>query len=149
MGVITYFLLAGYTPFDRDTQQHEMEAIIAGVCPHCLLSLVSYTVQDYKFEPAEYWANVSETAKAFIRECLTIDPVNRPTAAECLQHKVRPIADTYAQGLNTSLQWLADDTPHFVPDPERSGGPTDLLPHVKKAFNAKQLCRSNMILVLL
>jgi hypothetical protein len=55
MGVITYFLLAGssspilkyhfyqrfsfhigYTPFDRDTQQLEMEAIIAG---------------DYKFEP--------------------------------------------------------------------------------------------------
>jgi serine/threonine protein kinase len=36
MGVITYFLLAGYTPFDRDTQQLEMEAILAG---------------DYKFEP--------------------------------------------------------------------------------------------------
>ena len=54
MGVITYFLLCGetflsivrvaalmslrigYTPFDRDTQQQEMEAIIAG---------------DYKFEP--------------------------------------------------------------------------------------------------
>ena len=36
MGVITYFLLAGYTPFDRDSQQEEMEAIIAG---------------DYKFEP--------------------------------------------------------------------------------------------------
>ena len=36
MGVITYFLLAGYTPFDRDSQQLEMEAIIAG---------------DYKFEP--------------------------------------------------------------------------------------------------
>jgi hypothetical protein len=31
MGVITYFLLAGYTPFDRDSQQQEMEAIIAGV----------------------------------------------------------------------------------------------------------------------
>lgn len=36
MGVITYFLLAGYTPFDRENQQQEMEAIIAG---------------DYKFEP--------------------------------------------------------------------------------------------------
>jgi calcium/calmodulin-dependent protein kinase I len=31
MGVITYFLLAGYTPFDRDSQQQEMEAILAGV----------------------------------------------------------------------------------------------------------------------
>lgn len=54
MGVITYFLLcgtvvpsvptslsnstcqSGYTPFDRDTQQQEMEAIIEG---------------DYHFEP--------------------------------------------------------------------------------------------------
>jgi calcium/calmodulin-dependent protein kinase I len=73
MGVVTYFLLAGYTPFDRDSQQHEMEAIIAG---------------DYKFEPVEYWANVSETAKSFVTQCLTIDPASRPTAAEALQHKV-------------------------------------------------------------
>lgn len=39
MGVITYFLLCGYTPFDRDTQQEEMEAIIAGA---------------YKFEPGAF-----------------------------------------------------------------------------------------------
>ncbi|KAK7449245.1 Calcium/calmodulin-dependent protein kinase type I [Stygiomarasmius scandens] len=109
MGVITYFLLAGYTPFDRDSQQAEMEAIIAG---------------DYKFEPHEYWANVSETARDFVRECLTIDPANRPTAEEALKHK-----------------WLADSTPHYVPDPMGNGGPADLLPHVKKAFNAKKLWR--------
>ncbi|KAL0581683.1 Calcium/calmodulin-dependent protein kinase type I [Marasmius crinis-equi] len=110
MGVIAYFLLAGYTPFDRDSQQAEMEAIIAG---------------DYKFEPHEYWANVSDTARDFIRDCLTIDPANRPTAEQALNHK-----------------WLADDKPHFVPDPTSpTGGPTDLLPHVKKAFNAKQLWR--------
>ena len=110
MGVITYFLLAGYTPFDRDTPQQEMEAIIAG---------------NYKFEPEEYWANVSDTAKDFVRECLTIDPGRRPTAEEMLGHK-----------------WLSSDTPHFVPDPESSvGGPTDLLPHVKKAFNARRLWR--------
>ncbi|KAI3613268.1 calcium calmodulin dependent protein [Moniliophthora roreri] len=108
MGVITYFLLAGYTPFDRDSQQAEMEAIIAG---------------DYKFEPIEYWANVSETARDFVRECLTIDPASRPTAEEALSHK-----------------WLADSQPHFVPDPDTQG-PTDLLPHVMKAFNAKKLWR--------
>ena len=73
MGVITYFLLAGYTPFDRESQQQEMEAIIAG---------------DYKFEPEEYWRNVSPTAKDFVRTCLTIDPAKRPTAALALQHKV-------------------------------------------------------------
>ncbi|KAF9470758.1 Pkinase-domain-containing protein [Pholiota conissans] len=105
MGVITYFLLAGYTPFDRDSQQQEMDAIIAG---------------DYKFEPAEYWANVSETAKDFVRMCLTVDPLRRPTAALALEHK-----------------WLADEQPHFVTD--TTGAPADLLPNVKKAFNAKQL----------
>ncbi|KAF9470416.1 kinase-like protein [Pholiota conissans] len=106
-GVITYFLLAGYTPFDRDSQQQEMNAIIAG---------------DYKFEPAEYWANVSETAKDFVRMCLTVDPVRRSTAALALEHK-----------------WLADEQPHFVTD--TTGAPADLLPNVKKAFNAKQLWR--------
>ena len=73
MGVITYFLLAGYTPFDRESQQQEMEAIIAG---------------NYKFEPEEYWQSVSPTAKDFVRTCLTIDPAKRPTAAIALQHKV-------------------------------------------------------------
>jgi calcium/calmodulin-dependent protein kinase I len=42
MGVITYFLLAGYTPFDRENQQLEMQAIIAG---------------DYKFEPGMFNTN--------------------------------------------------------------------------------------------
>jgi serine/threonine protein kinase len=107
MGVITYFLLAGYTPFDRDSQQQEMEAIIAG---------------DYKFEPEEYWRNVSPTAKDFVSTCLTVDPAKRPTAAMVLQHK-----------------WLADERAHFVPGP--TGSPADLLPHVKRAFNAKQLWR--------
>ncbi|KAI0260006.1 Pkinase-domain-containing protein [Gloeopeniophorella convolvens] len=106
MGVITYFLLAGYTPFDRENQHQEMEAIIAG---------------DYKFEPAEYWENVSDTAKAFVTACLTVDPAQRPTAAEMLKHG-----------------WLADEKPHFVPDPESpTGGPRDLLPHIQKRLDAK------------
>ncbi|PCH37391.1 Pkinase-domain-containing protein [Wolfiporia cocos MD-104 SS10] len=109
MGVITYFLLCGYTPFDRDTQQEEMEAIMAG---------------DYKFEPEEYWANVSPTAREFVSECLTIDPDARPTAEEALQHR-----------------WLASDAPHYVPDPEDPSGPTDLLPHFKRHFDARKTFR--------
>lgn len=110
MGVITYFLLAGYTPFDRDSQQAEMEAIVRG---------------DYSFTPVEYWSNVSDVAKDFVRTCLTVDQHKRPTAAEALEHK-----------------WLKMDEDYFVPDPEREGAPKDLLPNVKRAFDAKQLCTS-------
>ena len=109
MGVITYFLLCGYTPFDRDSQAKETEAIIAG---------------DYKFEPVEYWENVSETAKEFIRQCLTVDPVTRPTAQVMMGH-----------------EWLSSHTPHFVTD-SATGVATDLLPQVKKNFDAKKTCES-------
>ncbi|KAF6744337.1 calcium/calmodulin-dependent protein kinase [Ephemerocybe angulata] len=107
MGVITYFLLAGYTPFDRDSQDAEMQAIVKG---------------DYKYEPEEYWANVSETAKDFVSTCLTVDPAKRPTAAQALKHK-----------------WLADEEPHFVQSAD--GKPADLLPNVKRNFNAKAAWR--------
>ncbi|KAJ7477694.1 Pkinase-domain-containing protein [Mycena latifolia] len=102
IGVVTYFLLAGYTPFDRETPKLETEAIIAG---------------DYKFEPEEYWGNISDAARNFIKMCLTVDPTHRPTATEALQHK-----------------WLAPPPPYSESD---SSSPTDLLPQIKKAFNAK------------
>lgn len=71
LGVITYFLLCGYTPFDRDTDYEEMQAILNA---------------DYSFTPIEYWRGVSEHAKDFIRRCLTIDPNKRITAHQALQH---------------------------------------------------------------
>ncbi|KAI1455099.1 calcium/calmodulin-dependent protein kinase type I [Annulohypoxylon moriforme] len=71
MGVITYFLLCGYTPFDRDTDFEEMQAILNA---------------DYSFQPAEYWRGVSDHAKDFIRRCLTVDPNKRMTAHEALSH---------------------------------------------------------------
>ena len=71
MGVITYFLLCGYTPFDRNSTMEEMQAIING---------------DYKFEPEIYWQGVSQDARDFINRLLTVDPAARPTATEALQH---------------------------------------------------------------
>lgn len=71
LGVITYFLLCGYTPFDRDTDFEEMQAILNA---------------DYSFTPVDYWRGVSEGAKDFIQRCLTIDPAKRMTAHEALQH---------------------------------------------------------------
>lgn len=45
IGVITYFLLCGYTPFDRESAKEEMLAI---------------TNADYKFDQ-EYWEGISDT----------------------------------------------------------------------------------------
>lgn len=72
MGVTTYTLLSGYRPFDKKSEREEEEAVIAG---------------DYKFEPVEHWENVSETAKDFIKCCLTVDPAKRPSARDMLEHK--------------------------------------------------------------
>ncbi|KAK9236208.1 Ca/Cm-dependent protein kinase B [Lipomyces kononenkoae] len=71
IGVITYFLLCGYTPFDRDTTAEEMKAVLNG---------------EFDFEPEEYWADISDNAKDFIRHLLVVDPERRLTAEECLRH---------------------------------------------------------------
>lgn len=101
MGVITYFLLCGYTPFDRESSIEEMQAIMNA---------------DYKFEPAEYWEGVSDTAKDFINKCLTIDPDRRMTAQQALEHP-----------------FLAVSTP--------SSANSDLLPNIQKNFNARRTFR--------
>jgi serine/threonine protein kinase len=98
LGVITYFLLCGYTPFDRDSSVEEMQAIMAG---------------DYSFEPPEYWEDVSDKAKDFIRGCLTVDPAERLTAKQCVNHP-----------------WLSLEVPV-----EKEA---DLLPTVRQNFNARR-----------
>lgn len=98
IGVITYFLLCGYTPFDRESNLEEMQAIL---------------VADYSFTPLEYWRGVSLQARQFIKRCLTIDPQSRMTAHEALSHA-----------------WIAG--------PANTRGGEDLLPIVKKNFNARR-----------
>ncbi|SLM36531.1 calcium calmodulin-dependent protein kinase [Lasallia pustulata] len=71
IGVITYFLLCGYTPFDRDSNLEEMQAIL---------------IADYTFTPLEYWRSISLSARQFIQRCLTIDPTQRLTAHQALSH---------------------------------------------------------------
>lgn len=106
IGVITYFLLCGYTPFDRDSNLEEMQAILAA---------------DYSFTPLEYWRGVSHIARDFINRCLTIDPNQRMTAHEALQHA-----------------WV--NPPYDPADPRSigAGSGQDLLPTVKKNFNARR-----------
>lgn len=74
-------------------------------------------VADYSFTPLEYWRGVSQTAREFIRRCLTIDPQARMTAHEALQHP-----------------WI-NQAPK---ETARDGKGEDLLPTVKKNFNARR-----------
>jgi len=105
IGVITYFLLCGYTPFDRDSNLEEMQAIL---------------VADYSFTPIEYWRGVSLHARNFIKRCLTIDPTQRLTAHEALSHPF--VAGDISGATGTGP----------------GAGAADLLPVVKKNFNARR-----------
>ena len=92
IGVITYFLLCGYTPFDRDSNYEEMQAILAA---------------DYHFAPEEYWRGVSEAARDFIRRCLTIDQGQRMTAYQALTHPwIAPPADDAGGSRGTGADLL-------------------------------------------
>lgn len=76
---------------------------------------------DYSFTPLEYWRGVSLSARDFINRCLTIDPNSRMTTHEALQHAwVNPPYDLASAG------------------PEMQGSGEDLLPTVKKNFNARR-----------
>lgn len=70
VGVILYILLSGYAPFYGDTTDELFERIMAGA---------------YHF-PDEIWSSVSESAKDLVCKLLTVDPADRPSAHEALQH---------------------------------------------------------------
>lgn len=71
VGVLTYFMLSGYMPFDCDTDDETKELI---------------NTADFVFEPPAYWADVPLEAREFISRCFTLDPSKRITAAEGLKH---------------------------------------------------------------
>lgn len=146
IGVITYFLLCGYTPFDRDTSAEEMQAILS-----C----------DYSFEPEEYWTEVSDEARDFISKCLQIDVSKRITAEECLNHPFlntkrfnTNIFDNSNSSLNSKgVAFLNDpctkgfseidetcqekaDLPFELTKPKKRE--TDLLPTVKSNLNLRR-----------
>ncbi|GAA5970456.1 hypothetical protein JCM11641_001718 [Rhodosporidiobolus odoratus] len=114
MGVVTYFLLCGYTPFDRDSQVEEIQAICGA---------------EFAFEPEEYWEGVSGTARDFINRCLVIDPTARMTATQALQHPWLASAIPVPSSSSS-----ADSTTTTQQRP-------DLLPSLRRNFDAKRTWR--------
>lgn len=68
LGVITYTLLCGYSPFRSETMGDLIE--------ECRNEKVI-------FHP-RYWAEVSDDAKDFIKSLLKADPKKRPSSSVCL-----------------------------------------------------------------
>ncbi|KAI9595472.1 kinase-like domain-containing protein [Syncephalis fuscata] len=121
IGVITYFLLCGYTPFDRETNAEEIQAIIQA---------------EYAFEPKEYWVDISEDAKNFIKSTLMTDPHQRLTANDALNHPWLQAAKECAETVKKGE--AAPITP---------SGDSNLLPSLKKNFNARRTLRKAIDMV--
>ncbi|KAI8973864.1 kinase-like domain-containing protein [Pilobolus umbonatus] len=81
IGVITYFLLCGYTPFEGENTLEETTNIMQG---------------KYSFHE-EYWGDISSNAKNFIQRCLTIEREDRINAHEALEHPWLTEEDTETQ----------------------------------------------------
>lgn len=70
MGVIAFVLLCGYPPFQGDTDAETLACVAKG---------------KLEFDD-EDWGSVSEDAKDLIRALLRMNPKDRPTARQALQH---------------------------------------------------------------
>lgn len=71
LGVLVYFMLCGYMPFDCDNDDETKQTIMKN---------------DYVFDPPEYWDHISDDAKDFVSSCFTLDPKTRHTAHDLLRH---------------------------------------------------------------
>ncbi|XP_075380834.1 death-associated protein kinase 2-like [Mycteria americana] len=81
IGVITYILLSGLSPFQGETDAETLSNIVAGA---------------YEFEESCF-SQTSKMAKDFIRHLLVKEPGHRMTAAECLVHPwIKPLSQKQA-----------------------------------------------------
>ncbi|XP_067094756.1 death-associated protein kinase 2-like [Osmerus mordax] len=85
IGVITYILLSGMSPFQGDKDEETLRNIVGMI---------------YEFED-QYFSQTSVMAKDFIEKLLIKDPIERMTADECLLHPwIKPL--TRKQAANRS-----------------------------------------------
>jgi calcium/calmodulin-dependent protein kinase I len=92
IGVITYFLLAGFPPFMGDNLPEIVEQIVNA---------------DYSF-PSPYWDEVSKEAKDFVKKLLVLEPEKRLTAEQALNHAWLLSNNLNEKPLNSDKQKLAN-----------------------------------------
>ena len=71
LGVVTFYLLGGYRPFDDPDKEQLFRKIVAG---------------KITFDDDKYWKHISADAKNFIAMLITVIPKDRLTAQEALLH---------------------------------------------------------------
>ncbi|MFT7805181.1 death-associated protein kinase 2-like [Arapaima gigas] len=87
IGVITYILLSGISPFQGDTDEETLRNIVA----------MNYEFDDFHFK------QTSSMAKDFIQKLLVKDQIERMTAKECLLHPwIKPLTRKQAASRSRS-----------------------------------------------
>lgn len=123
IGVIAYFLLSGYPPFDVSDDYMDYSAILSG---------------SYSFVPEYTWNGVSETAKDFIRRLIVVEPSSRLTAKEAYNHP------WLVEFRKSSSPAELDEALNKVSISEE---PKNLLPGIRENFNARKTFRKAVGLV--
>jgi calcium-dependent protein kinase len=70
LGVILYILLSGHPPFIAQTNRQKQQMILSG---------------EFSFYEST-WKNITSSAKDLIKRLLSVEPYQRPTAQEFLEH---------------------------------------------------------------
>lgn len=92
VGVICYILLCGFPPFFGEDEDEIYDQIEVG---------------DYDF-PSPYWDPISEEAKDFVSQLLTLDGKKRPTVAQALTHPwIASVETKYSHSLDKAREELA------------------------------------------
>ncbi|XP_074794810.1 death-associated protein kinase 2-like isoform X4 [Natator depressus] len=87
IGVITYILLSGMSPFQGETDAETLSNVIAG---------------NYEFEE-KYFSETTDMAKDFIQQLLVKEPGSRMSAAESLVHPwIKPLSRKQATNRSRS-----------------------------------------------
>jgi len=105
LGVITYILLSSHIPFDGDGESEIFERILSAC---------------YSF-PSPLWDSVSDKAKDFISKIFVVEPKQRMTADECLDH-----------------EWLTSHSSTFSDIPLPSSGSLGKFQESQRAIKLKE-----------
>lgn len=104
IGVITYVLLCGFTPFYGDNQRQLFERILHA---------------QFDF-PSPEWDDITPAAKDFVKKMLVVNPAQRLTASQALAHQW--IQETAPKRALKSFGSVRDGIRNLKAAPGRTGG---------------------------